>query len=108
VLEICQRSQVVINSCPMIRKGLHERALLGIISGATLVTSSLSLLPQWLDSVVTYTTSTLDTLPERMAAVQKKNWYESLLWAEKKHTWEARLKKLLPLLNSLLCQVDFN
>lgn len=101
VLDICSQARVVINSSPSIRNGYHERLLLGLASGAVVVTSASRVLPTWLEeagAVVSYTTSSLPSLSHRLAAAEGRAHPQKniLDWLEENHTWDVRLKEHLP------------
>ena len=97
--DICSQAKVVVNSVPTIRCGYHERLFLGLAAGATIVSSQIDL-PQWVvasGGVVTYRTSTLPNVQERLAACEGRQSREEILnWLEKEHTWDVRIKKTFP------------
>ena len=100
VCEVCSQAKVVLNSVPTIRKGYHERLFLGLASGAIVVTSQLDL-PAWLESagsIVSYRTSTLPTLQERLLQAEKQTRSQDdiFAWLDKEHTWDVRVKMVLP------------
>lgn len=101
VLSICSQAKVVINSSPSIRKGYHERLLLGLAAGAIVVTSASVVLPLWLEesgAVVSYTTSTLLSVAERLSLAERhpRPVEKIIKWIEQYHTWDARLAEHLP------------
>lgn len=100
VFEVCQQAKVVLNSVPMIRRGYHERLFLGLAAGALVVTSQINIPDAaGIPSLVQYTTSSLTTLQDRLAT-----WSEvppPFGWMENFHTWDARVKRLLPFLTQL-------
>lgn len=100
VFDLCGRSKVVLNSAPHIRLGYHERLFLSLASGAITVTER-GRLPHWLverGRVVEYDTDSLATLPDRLRETEGLPYdRESVLrWLVMEHTWDARLRKILP------------
>ena len=100
LFDLCRSSKVVLNSAPHIRLGYHERLFLTLASGAIAVTER-GRLPQWLvdgGRVVEYDTDSLATVSDRLREAEKKPYdRESVLkWLSMEHTWDARLRKLLP------------
>jgi spore maturation protein CgeB len=106
VCQVCSQAKVVLNSVPTIRKGYHERLFLGLASGAIVVTSQLDL-PAWLETsgaLVSYRTSTLPTLQERLEQAEKfeRTPNDIFMWLDNEHTWDVRVKTALPdIMNSV-------
>lgn len=103
VIQVCCQSKVVVNSFPHIRKGYHERLFLSLASGAlTLVERGR--LPPWLvdeGRVVEYDSATLESIPQRLLEAQTRPYNRDrvLLWLSSEHTWDARLQRLLPIID---------
>ena len=100
VIDICRMSKVAINSAPHIRKGYHERLFLSLASGAVTVAGK-GRLPAWLQEegrLVEYDGNSLDDLLVRVQEAERRpyNQEKVLSWLEAEHTWEARLRQLLP------------
>lgn len=99
VCDVCAHARVVLNSVPTIRRGYHERLFLGLAAGATVVTSHVNL-PSWLmtsGAIVSYRTSTLSGLQARLAEHEGRQSREEILnWLDKEHTWDVRIKEVLP------------
>jgi hypothetical protein len=100
IFDLFRRSKVVLNSAPHIRLGYHERLFLSLASGAITVTER-GRLPHWLverGRVVEYDTDSLATLPDRLRKAEELPYdRESVLrWLVMEHTWDARLRKILP------------
>ena len=106
VARLCCQSRVVINSSPHIRPGYHERLFLSLASGAiTLVERGR--LPAWLvdeGRIVEYDSATLESVPHRLIEAQSRpyNREKVLSWLSSEHTWDARLKQLLPSIEGLI------
>lgn len=98
VLAVCSHAKIVLNSCPHIREGFHERLLLSLASGAVTISSKSLFLPSWLEeeeALITYTTSTMKTLASK---IKQPNFDIERIhtWLKSEHTWDARLNQLLP------------
>jgi len=100
--DLCSQSRIVLNSMPMIRQGFHERLFLALASGATVVTTQTSALPSWLENAgaLSYTTSSLATVSERLHRAKPHGQEKIFEWLEKNHTWKARLQAVLPKIDS--------
>jgi hypothetical protein len=100
LFDLCRRSKVVLNSAPHIRCGYHERLFLSLASGAITVTER-GRVPQWLverGRVVEYDTASLDTLAERVREAEGLPYDREgvLKWLAREHTWDARLRTIVP------------
>lgn len=102
--EVMKRAKIVLNSCPTIKSGAHERIFAGIAAGALVITSENAYLKEFFkdnESIVFYQHGRWDEVNdkvnyylahevERRAIVEKGR--EIVL---KHHTWDHRAKQLL-------------
>jgi hypothetical protein len=107
VVKLLLQAKVVIQSLPMIKKGYHERLLLALASGATVLTNAHTpfIKPfSSMASVVLYRNSTLPHLHKALDE-GKKGLFDRkkiLLYLEEEHTWDARLKIIIPQIDKQL------
>jgi hypothetical protein len=100
VIDLCLQSKVVLNTAPHIRKGYHERIFLSLASGAVTVVEK-GRLPEWLvetERVAEYDGRSFADLQQRVDEAARRPFHREkvLSWLEAEHTWDARLRQLLP------------
>lgn len=100
LFDLCRNSKAVLNSAPHIRLGYHERLFVTLASGAITVTER-GRLPHWLveqGRVVEYDSGSLATVPDRLREAERKPYDRErvLKWLSMEHTWDVRLRKVLP------------
>ena len=106
VIRVCCQSKAVINSSPHIRPGYHERLFLSLASGAVTVVER-GRLPRWLSEegrVVEYDSGSLESVPRRIEEARRcpYNREKVLSWLSSEHTWDVRLRRILPVIECLL------
>jgi len=103
--EVFSKAKIVLNSMPTLQEGLHERLLLALSKGASVVSSPSSYAEQFFkeDSAVSYYRS-YDELEEKVQKIlsNEKKRREDVEEARKvvlhNHTWERRLERILDIL----------
>lgn len=116
-LEIMQKSKIILNSCPSIKHGGHERIFAGLASGALVLTSDNPYLHeqfsegesiafyrhnQW-DKVNACVNDYLSDEPKRAAVAAKGQDIVA-----KFHTWEQRAQELMEVLPSLIERIKLS
>lgn len=89
------QSKLVLNSVPTIKKGVHERLLAALFSGARVLSTYSSLMPFHDSCVDVASIQTADDLMALLEAVPKNR--EALqMEIIREHSWKSRFKKIWP------------
>ena len=110
-LRIMRRSKIVLNSCPWIVYGGHERAFSGLASGALVITNENDFMSKYFtnnESIVFYRYGNLDLLDQCINEYLVNDARRELVvkygrdQVMKYHTWDQRAQQLLQDLPSIL------
>lgn len=110
-LEIMKKSKIVLNSCPTIKNGAHERIFAGILSGALVITSENPYLNENFQEgkdIVFYRHKKWDAVNEKIAqylAEEKERIQivkNGMRLVKQNHTWDQRAAKLIEYLGKVL------
>ena len=106
-----QRSKVVLNSFPMFKRGLHERLLLALASGASVVSTDSMYVQRAFGktgAILPYLSTSYDTVNQMIeVALQDEDTRFANVMAtheilKKYHTWDVRAQMLVDTLQTLL------
>lgn len=109
ILELFQRSKIVLNSVPTLKEGLHERILNALAGGASVITNRNHLLPQYFSENRALATFIPPEYPKVNSIIKDMLSDENLrlqdiIVAQETirlhHTWDQRIDQLLSILQS--------
>lgn len=113
-LDILKQSKIVLNACPWIKNGAHERIFYGLACGALPITSeNIYMLENFVDQkdILLYRTNQMDEVNEKVNEYLSNKSKRKAIAAEGRkvvmnnHTWENRasllVKELAPILENL-------
>lgn len=116
--EVLVRSRVVVNSFPMFKRGLHERLLLGLASGASVlgndnvyVANEFGSCPTALLNVLSPNYTQANQLIENALKDEEARFAAVVATHDiirNKHTWDVRARQLVAILPQMLDQVRKN
>lgn len=114
MLDLMKNSKIVLNSCPWIKYGTHERTLAGLACGAAVLTDSNPYMQQYFtdkQSILFYSGNDLSHLDSEVSSVIKnenlrqtiaKNGRDIVLQS---HTWDNRAAQLIKDLDPMVKKV---
>jgi len=103
-----RRSKIVLNSCPSIKEGVHERLLAAYASGAAVITSASSFLKTEFPSAQFYSAYKWDSVNDLISELlddeelRRSSVREAQQTIKIQYTWDVRTHQLLEQLPALL------